>query len=105
VDADRGGDVDFGEFIEWWENDAQNARLKKKLRGASSVATVRGQGSSFPSKIVYRHGAHSVITSNHRRITSVYDQALGLIGTALSKKISVFEPSSLKVVPISPNAS
>ena len=29
----------------------------------------------------------------------------GLIGTALSKKISVFQSSSLKVVPISPNAS
>ena len=31
--------------------------------------------------------------------------AFGLIGTALSKKISVFRSSSLKVVPISPNAS
>jgi hypothetical protein len=30
--------------------------------------------------------------------------AFGLVGTALSKKISVFQPSSLKVVPISPNA-
>ena len=29
----------------------------------------------------------------------------GLIGTALSKKISVFQSSSLKVTPISPNAS
>ena len=29
----------------------------------------------------------------------------GLIGTALSKKISVFQSGSLKVVPISPNAS
>ena len=27
MDADSGGDVDFGEFIVWWENDAQNARL------------------------------------------------------------------------------
>jgi hypothetical protein len=31
--------------------------------------------------------------------------AFGLIGTALSKKISVFQSSYLKVVPISPNAS
>ena len=31
--------------------------------------------------------------------------AFGLIGTALSKKISVFQSSSPKVVPISPNAS
>ena len=31
--------------------------------------------------------------------------AFGLIGTALSKKISVFQSSSLKVVPISPNVS
>jgi hypothetical protein len=30
--------------------------------------------------------------------------AFGLIGAALSKKISVFQSSSLKVVPISPNA-
>ena len=33
-----------------------------------------------------------------------YD-AFGLIATALSKKISVFQSSSLKVVPISPNVS
>jgi hypothetical protein len=32
-------------------------------------------------------------------------RAFGLIGTALSKKISIFQASSLKVVPISPNAS
>ena len=31
--------------------------------------------------------------------------AFGLIGTTFSKKISVFQSSSLKVVPISPNAS
>jgi hypothetical protein len=31
--------------------------------------------------------------------------AFGLIGTALSKNISVFQSSSLKVAPISPNAS
>jgi hypothetical protein len=31
--------------------------------------------------------------------------AFGLLGTALSKKISVFQSSALKVVPISPNAS
>jgi hypothetical protein len=31
--------------------------------------------------------------------------AFGLIATALSKNISVFQSSSLKVVPISPNAS
>jgi hypothetical protein len=31
--------------------------------------------------------------------------AFGLIGTALSKKIGVFQSRSLKVVPISPNAS
>jgi hypothetical protein len=43
VDADGGGDVDFDEFIEWWEDDSQNTRLKKKLRGASSVAAVRKQ--------------------------------------------------------------
>jgi hypothetical protein len=30
---------------------------------------------------------------------------IGLIGTALSKKISVFQSSSLKLVPITPNAS
>jgi hypothetical protein len=30
---------------------------------------------------------------------------LGLIGTALSKKISIFHSSSLKVVPITPNAA
>ena len=30
--------------------------------------------------------------------------ALGLVGTALSKKISVFQSGSLKVVPIRPNA-
>jgi hypothetical protein len=33
-----------------------------------------------------------------------YD-AFGLIGTALPKKFRVFQSSSLKVVPISPNAS
>ena len=31
--------------------------------------------------------------------------ALGLIGAALSKNIGVFQSSSVKVVPISPNAS
>jgi hypothetical protein len=31
--------------------------------------------------------------------------AFGLIGTTLSKKIFVFQSSSLKVVPITPNAS
>jgi hypothetical protein len=31
--------------------------------------------------------------------------AFGLIGTALSRKIGVFRSSSLKLVPISPNAS
>jgi hypothetical protein len=30
--------------------------------------------------------------------------ASGLIGTALSKKMSVFQPSALKVAPMSPNA-
>ena len=39
----------------------------------------------------------------HRASASYY-HAFGLIGTALSKKISVFQSSSLKVVPISPNA-
>jgi hypothetical protein len=37
--------------------------------------------------------------------TAASYHAFGLIGTALSKKIGVFLSSSLKMVPISPNAS
>jgi hypothetical protein len=47
--------------------------------------------------------ASSSLSSSHSA-EHTYD-AFGLIGTALSRKISVFHPSSLKVVPISPNAS
>ena len=48
-------------------------------------------------------GATNLPCSVHLKDCSYH--AFGRIGAALSKKISVFQPSSLKVVPISPNAS
>jgi hypothetical protein len=43
-------------------------------------------------------------TCSHSRQPPTYD-VFGLIGTALSTKIRIFQSSSLKVVPVSPNLS
>ena len=51
-----------------------------------------------PAGAAAPRGAHAVATEH------IY-HAFELIATALSKKISVFRSSALKVVPISPNAS
>jgi hypothetical protein len=50
------------------------------------------------------HGGHEPVPVLLPRGTTGMHHAFGVIGTALSKKISVFQSSSLKVVPISPNA-
>jgi hypothetical protein len=50
---------------------------------------------------------HTKYTGARQNDSNVYVYAydtFGLIGTALSKKLSAFQPSSLKAVPISPNA-
>ena len=46
-----------------------------------------------------REAAAAMNGSNHTY------HAFGLIGTALSKNVSIVQPSSLKVVPITPSAS
>jgi hypothetical protein len=61
-----------------------------------SLAALRGMG--FERELACR-------TLEQARPTRADHHMFGVIGAALSKKISIFQSSSLKVVPITPNAS
>jgi hypothetical protein len=68
---------------------------------ASTPHAVRDVGGDW---LVFATGCGREACPGLGRIVALY-HAFGLIGTALSKKTSIFQSSSLKVVPISPNAS
>jgi hypothetical protein len=97
----------------------------KKKKSAAVSEERAGCYEAYKKRLVSRsgyEGARAAITTPHISIfmgkpcgwrsagscidsTSPSYHAFGVIGTALSKKISVFHSSSLKVVPITPNAS
>jgi hypothetical protein len=83
-----------------WEVESDDTARTRAARDGNLQATVWGRSALNTDPWTgLRFGAGLLNQTSH-----CY-HAFGLIGTALSKKIGVFQSRYLKVVPISPNAS
>jgi hypothetical protein len=71
--------------------------------GRAEAGCADEEGAARPTRTALSQSVHRGLPpAPRRRPAAAPYHAFGLIGTALSKKIGVFQSSSLKVVPISP---